>query len=194
MKKIGLTGVMGAGKSSVIQILKDAGITVLDCDVINAQLQTVGEQGYLALVHAFSEDILDAEKQLDKKKMSDLIFSNPKRKLEAEAILHPLIKARVDDEIKQHENELLVVVEVPLLFEVKWETFFDEIWVVASDEQILLSRLQQFRQVSEQEAKRRLQHQMSQEEKIQKANVVLWNNDDLTHLKEQIYAILNTEK
>ena len=72
MKKIGLTGVMGAGKSSVIAILKEKGITVLDCDAINAKLLEKGEEGYLNLIATFGNQLLDEHEELDKQLMSDL--------------------------------------------------------------------------------------------------------------------------
>jgi len=84
----------------------------------------------------------------------------------------------------------MVVVEVPLLFEVKWEAFFDEIWVVASDEELLFQRLLKYRGVSTKEAKRRLARQMPQNEKIARADVVFYNNSDKENLKRQIYDIL----
>ena len=68
MKKIGLTGVMGAGKSSVIEILKEADVTVLDCDAINADLLKKGNKGYQRLVEVFSDDILNEQKELDNRK------------------------------------------------------------------------------------------------------------------------------
>ena len=186
MKKVGLTGVMGAGKSSVIQILKEKQVPVLDCDQINADLQQIGQPGYLKLIEVFSNQILDEEKKLDTRKMSDLIFSNREKKKQAEAILHPLIKEEIMTRIKEMKQTPLVVVEVPLLFEVHWESFFDEIWVVASKEEILLDRLSRFRHVSREEAKRRLAVQMPQEEKIAKADVVFWNNGNMEDLRKQI--------
>lgn len=194
MKKIGLTGVMGAGKSSVIEILKENGIIVLDCDRINAQLLEKNEAGYTALVAAFSTIILDEHDEISKQKMSDIIFSNQENRKRAEGILHPLIKEEITRQVKQHEDQDLLVVEVPLLFEVKWESFFDEVWVVACDHHLLLERLQAFRHISKEEATRRLAHQMSQEEKISKADVVFYNNSNKENLKRQICDILKVNR
>lgn len=194
MKKIGLTGVMGAGKSSVIAILKEEGVTVLDCDRINDELLEQGREGYTALVAEFSENILDDAGVIDRRKMSDLVFCNPINKKKAEAILHPLIQAEIMRQMQEHKEEDLVVAEVPLLFEVHWESFFDEVWVIACEEELLLQRLQQQRHVSLTEAKRRLAAQLPQEQKIQMADVVIYNNSDKNALKKQMYAILNIEK
>lgn len=193
MKKIGLTGVMGAGKSSVIDILKQADITVLDCDAINNDLLKKGNKGYQKMVETFLDDIVNDQQELDKQKMSDLIFSDPEKKKQAEAILHPMIKEEITKTLAIVQNQKLAVVEVPLLFEVHWEDFFDEIWVVAADHDIILKRLMKYRHVSENEAIRRLNAQMPQAEKIQRSDVVLWNNGDKKALKQQIHDILNKE-
>lgn len=194
MKTIGLTGVMGAGKSSVIKILKQEGITVLDCDAINAKLLEKQEAGYLRLIEAFGECILNQQKEIDHKAMSDLIFSDSVKKKQAENILHPLIKERIHEELQRHKDEQLIVVEVPLLFEVHWENAFDEIWVVACDQDTLLDRLQKYRHVSKEEALRRLRTQITQEEKIARADVVFYNNGDIASLKRDICDILNMKK
>ncbi len=190
MKRIGLTGIMGAGKSTAIEILKEEGITVLDCDRINAQLLQQGEEGYSQLVCKFGEIILDENKGIDKNKMSQLIFSNPKKKEMAEAILHPLIKQRILLEVARHENEDLVVVEVPLLFEVHWEAFFDEVWVVSCKEELLLERLEKYRKISKAEAKRRLEYQIPLKEKEARADVVFYNNFNKENLRNNICDIL----
>ena len=192
MKTIGLTGIMGAGKSTAIKILKEEGITVLDCDQINAQLLQQKEKGYCELIQTFGDSLLDENNDIDKKKMSNLIFSNIDKKKIAEAILHPLIKQKIKLEIQKHKDEELIVVEVPLLFEVHWESFFDEVWVVSSKEDILLDRLEKYRNISKDEAKRRLAHQMPLKEKEARADVVLYNNSDRENFKSSIRDILKT--
>ena len=88
VKKIGLTGVMGAGKSSVIQILKEMQIPVFDCDAINRTLLEKGNKGYQALVERYGNRILKADGEIDKKAMSDLMFEMGEKQ-QIEQILHP---------------------------------------------------------------------------------------------------------
>lgn len=187
MKLIGLTGVMGAGKSSVIKILGQMQIKVLDCDKINADLCRIHEQGYDEVVAAFGTCILNDMQEIDTQKLSNLIFQNPEKKAQLEGILHPLIKQEIRQEVALCHDEMLVV-EVPLLFEVKWESFFDEVWVVGCKEEILLERLQTYRHISKEEAQIRLAHQMPQEEKLKRGDVVLMNDGDITNLQMQIEA------
>lgn len=190
MKKIAITGVMGAGKSSVIEILKEYQYTVLDCDRMNDELLLKGHKGYVALVEVFKDSILDEHQCIDRQKMSDQIFTNREHKKIAEGILHPFIKEEIQRQYKEHEQEDIVFVEVPLLYEIGWENSFDATWVVASEEEFLLERLMKYRGVTREEAIRRLQHQMPQKEKIEKADVVIWNNSNKEDLKQQIYDIL----
>ncbi|MEG0737423.1 MAG: dephospho-CoA kinase [Longicatena sp.] len=190
MKKIAITGVMGAGKSSVIEILKEYQYTVLDCDRMNDELLLKGHKGYVALVEVFKDSILDEHQCIDRQKMSNQIFTNQEHKKIAEGILHPFIKEEIQRQCKEHEQEDIVFVEVPLLYEIGWESNFDATWVVASEEEYLLERLMKYRGVTREEAVRRLQHQMSQKEKVEKADVVIWNNSNKEDLKQQIYDIL----
>lgn len=194
MKTVGLSGVMGAGKSSVIEVLHEKGIPVLDCDTINAQLLCKGKEGYTWLVHAFGTEILDASGDIDKQMMSELLFCNRDSKQKVEAILHPCIQKEMVKQLKIHKDKALVVVEVPLLFEVKWEHLFDEVWVVASDKEHIMKRLMHQRGIAKEEIKRRLAAQMPQEMKIQKADIVIYNNGDKANLKQQIYDILKVYK
>ncbi len=183
--KIGLTGVMGAGKSSVIRLLNRHDIDVLDCDEINRELLKKGNAGYLAITAAFGKSLLDQNGALDTEKMSDFIFSDTQKKEQAESLLHPLIQ----QEIKRYVEECdktIVVVEVPLLFEVHWEAFFDELWVVACEHALLLQRLKQYRSIDAQEALKRMKYQLSQEEKCARADIILYNNGSMEQLDKQL--------
>ena len=175
---------MGAGKSTAIQILKEQGIPVFDCDVINRELLRKGNAGYQALLMEYGAQILDDKKEIDKKKLSDRMFDQGERE-NVEHILHPLIKQELMKNMEASHNEL-VVAEVPLLFEIGWQDVFDETWVVACDEEILLRRLNEGRHISRKEALRRLSAQMTQKEKIALCDVVLYNDFDKETLRKQI--------
>lgn len=192
MKKIALSGVMGAGKSSVIAVLKEAGIPVFDCDEINAQLLRPEEAGHAALLERYGSRFIDAKGEIDRQALSDHMFETTEGRREVEAILHPLIKQRLQEEMAHCGSETAVA-EVPLLFECGWQDAFDETWVVAADEDILIARLKG-RGVSEQEARRRLAAQMSQEEKIALCDVVLYNNADRESLKRQVLSCLERHR
>ena len=135
----------------------------LDCDEINAQLLRPEGAGHAALLERYGSRFIDAKGEIDRQALSDHMFETTEGRREVEAILHPLIKQRLQEEMAHCGSEIAVA-EVPLLFECGWQDAFDETWVVAADEDILIARLKG-RGVSEQEARRRLAAQMSQEEK-----------------------------
>lgn len=184
-KKIALTGMMGAGKSSVIEQLKQMNIAVLDCDEINRDLIRKGADGYRRIIENFGRDVLDERGNIDTAKVSALIFDDPAQKACLEGILHPLIRNAIIDYCAATQ-ERIVVVEVPLLFEVHWESYFDEIWVVVCERETLLYRLEKYRRVPREEALRRLAHQMDEEEKCRNADVILRNDGDKEALRMQI--------
>lgn len=179
---------MGAGKSSVIAILREAGVPVWDCDSINRALLQKNAAGYQALRLRYGDRFLDENGALATQKLSDYMFTQAGARQEVEALLHPLIRREVQACL-QGCRAPVAVVEVPLLFESGWQSDFDETWVVACDEDLLLKRLLQ-RGVSRQEAKRRLASQLSQQEKIALSDVVLYNNLDKEALKRQVLACL----
>lgn len=180
---------MGAGKSSAIAILKELGIPVIDCDLINEQLQQVHAEGYERIVNAFGKEILQSDETIDKQKLSQLIFHDKQKKEQLEGIMHPLIKQEITTWLSSLHAQVAVV-EVPLLFEIRWEHDFDEVWVVSCTHEILLERLSRHRNISKQEACLRLSHQLSQAEKEAKADYILWNNADKEDLRIQIVKLL----
>lgn len=189
VRLIGLTGGIGTGKSTVIDILKKHNMTVFDCDHINHQLLKVGEKGYLAIVQHFGDSFLKEDQTIDVKKMGESMFTNEHCKKQIEALLHPLILMEIKKKIDTLKTDKIVV-EVPLLFEIGWEHHFDEVWVVACDQEKRLHRLSKYRHIDAKEAKRRMSHQLSQQIKIDKADYVLYNNTNKKDLESQIIALL----
>lgn len=189
VKLIGLTGGIGAGKSTVIDILKKHHMIVFDCDHINRQLLKIGEKGYLAIVQYFGASFLKEDQSIDIKKMGDAMFTNEQCKKKIEALLHPLILMEIKKKIDTFKTDKIVV-EVPLLFEIGWEHHFDEIWVVACDQEKRLQRLAKYRYIDAKEAKRRMSHQLPQQIKIDKADHVLYNDTNKEDLEAQIVTLL----
>lgn len=187
-KIIALTGSMGAGKSSAGKIISQY-YPVLDCDKVNAFLLEPGQEGFLKLKE---KNLIPFDwKEIDKVQLSKWMFEDPQFKKDVEAVLHPLIFEKVD-QWKNQQNTKAVFVEVPLLFEIQAQDKFDEVWCVITDEKTALQRLQEFRNVPLQEAKKRLKAQLSPEYKASLSDVVLYNDADLDHLKKQIQR--NLEK
>lgn len=190
MKTIALTGSIGAGKSSVLKMLADMNILTISADQINHELLQKNAEGYRNVVAVFSSDILDANKEIDKQKLAQVIFSNNTNRQKLEEIMHPLILKTIQNKINASHEAKIVIVEVPLLFESKWDRYFDECWVVVSKDELRLARLLNDRHMKEQDAKQRMKAQMSQEEKMVKADQIIYNDHGKKELKQQIQLLL----
>ena len=180
---IAITGSMGSGKSKVSEILSHF-FPVIDCDRVNEWLLQKGNEGYFALISKPYIHLLE-NGEIDKVAMSKSMFTDKQIKTEVEHILHPLIFAEIDCWVQAQRSEY-VFVEVPLLFEIQAQNHFDQVWCVVCDEEIALMRLQEYRHISVQEAKRRLKTQMSVDEKVKRSSLVLYNNGSVDELKEKI--------
>ena len=173
--KIAITGTIGSGKSTVASYLRNKGYFVFDCDDVNRELLNSG-----ILVEYFPECYDDD--LLDKKKLANIVFNDEKKRLLLESIMHPSIIERMKKESGKHDP---FFAEVPLLFEVNWDKYFDEILLVVVDEKIALERLVD-RGLSIEESKQRIKNQMSIKEKIERSDVIIYNNSSLFSLYEKI--------
>lgn len=187
---VGITGGIGSGKSTLVSLLKERKIPVMDCDAINRELLLPDAEGYKQIKEQFQDDVWNEDGTLHTGKMSQCIFSDPNKKKKLEQILHPLILKEMNKRLAKWNNCPLVAVEVPLLYEVHWEHFFDEVWVVASDDETRLYRLKQYRNIEEAEARRRMQHQLPLEEKVAKADQVFYNQGGQEELRQQLDEVL----
>ena len=180
--KIAVTGTIGSGKSTVCAYLKELGYEVFDCDEVNRKLMEPEEEGYLALREVFPECF--SGKKLNKKILSDIVFKDPKKRKILEGIMHPLILKRLNE---RKEDPLFA--EVPLLFEAKWDLYFDLNLLVVTDEETAFERLKE-RGLSDKEIRNRLAAQMPVSEKMKRADKIIYNNDSLSKLHQIIDELL----
>lgn len=189
VKWIAVTGTIGSGKSSVVSYLKAQNYPVVDCDKIAHQCYEKGEKAYHQMIDAFSDSILKEDGTIDRLKVAQLIFNDEMKKKTLENILHPQILEKLFKERRQCKARLMFV-EVPLLFEVNWQHYFDENWLVTSDEKVIVERLKINRAMDEESIKKRIQSQMSVDEKKRLADVIIENNADLKQLHQKIDELL----
>lgn len=187
MKSIAVTGTIGSGKSACSSILREMGFSVFDCDQACHAYLEKGGLLYDDVIELLSEDILDDQKEIDRKKVSALIFHDQRLKKEYEQMFHTALKIQLIQNIA--ENELFFA-EVPLLFETSFDELFDESWLVVCDKETAVERCVSQRGMRKEEVLVRMAHQMSVEEKMKRADVVLENNASLSELKKQIEQVL----
>lgn len=185
MKRIAITGTMGSGKSTVSQILRKLGHPVYDADLI-AKKVLQSDMTKTQLIERYGNQILNEDLSINKTFLASRIFNNLEDKVHLEAIIHP----QVYQQLLSIDTETLMFAEVPLLYESQGERFFDEVWVVVSDESILRERLRKFRAYTDEMIDERLIHQIPQAEKMKRADVVITNNDDIEALEASVQKAL----
>ena len=193
MVTVALTGNVGSGKSTVAAIWQEAGIPVLSADAVAREVVKPGTTGLSAVVDAFGPDVLDDTGALDRDAMRRVVFDDPDARARLESILHPLIGARRDRwvEERREEGAVLVVAEVPLLFEVGLETEFDSSVLVAATRDVCLERLTESRGLSREEGLKIWSAQMDPAEKESRADYVIHNNGTLADLRDRALALLD---
>ena len=189
MKVIGLTGGIGCGKSSTSQFFSDLGIDVIDTDVIARQLTQPNGSAISLIQNTFGSSVITADGALDRNKMRDLVFANSESRHKLEQILHPLILKAVIRRIKQSQAPYVIVV-IPLLFETNdYNHLIQHILVIDCDEQQQLLRTMERSNLSEQKVRSIMATQVARETRIQKADDVILNNQDIEYLKAQILLL-----
>lgn len=186
---VGLTGGIGCGKSSTSQFFSDLGIDVIDTDVIARQLTQPNGSAISLIQNTFGSSVITADGALDRNKMRDLVFANSESRHKLEQILHPLILKAVIRRIKQSQAPYVIVV-IPLLFETNdYNHLIQHILVIDCDEQQQLLRTMERSNLSEQKVRSIMATQVARETRIQKADDVILNNQDIEYLKAQILLL-----
>jgi len=188
MKKIAITGNLGTGKTTILKILQDLGFSTFSCDEAVKELYEdldVKE----GIVKIFGKEILETEGEINKKRILEKILKDQELKKRLENILHPLVKEKFLEFIKENEKEKVIFAEVPLLFEVGWESLFDEIWVVSCSEKTQKERIAK-KGLEENIGSEILKFQLPLKEKEKRAHKIVFSEKDIEELKEEIKEML----
>lgn len=191
MYKIGLTGSIGSGKSTVSTFIKNRGIPVLDADEIARGLTEKGSPVLDELVQAFGKGILDEENNLNRKKLSEIAFASDEGKRKLSEIVTQKAKDIIEawGEELELSGETIAFFDVPLLFENNMEGAYDEVWSVVAPLEVRLDRVLNREEITKEDFFARDRAQVPQEEKIRRSNVVINNNLDI----ESLYGRINEE-
>ena len=191
-KRVGITGGIGAGKSAVSAYLRKAGETVLDADVFAREVVKPGNAGLSILQERYGEGICHADGTLNRAALAEIVFSSEAERTHINALLHPLIYARLEQEAAAFfaENpQRSLYFEIPLLIETDMQDTMDEVWLVVAREDVRAARVVQRGNTTPEEAKKRIASQLPQEEKLRYAHHVLDNNGSMEELWRQIDAL-----
>lgn len=183
---IGLTGPIGAGKTTVAAMLRELGAKVLDADAIAKDEQSRGTLGYTAIVQTFGTKVLGEDREIDRRKLAAEVFGDPVKLEKLERILHPRVIARILEGRKMLKDGDVLVVEAIKLLESGMRNMCDQVWVVVAPRETALRRLEA-RGLPRAEALLRLGSQHSEDEFRAAADVVI-ENDDRERTREQVRA------
>lgn len=190
-KIIGITGGIASGKSTVTEFLRQKGFQVVDADAVVHQLQKPGGRLYQVLVEHFGEKILLENGELNRPLLASLIFSNPEEQEWSKSTQGEIIREKLAALRNQFaQTEALFFMDIPLLFEQDYASWFDETWLVYVNRDVQLERLMKRDQISREAAESRLNSQWPLERKISLASHSLNNNGNQEQLIAQVVQLL----
>lgn len=188
MKRIGITGTIASGKTTVSILLRRRGMAVFNSDNYGKMALHAGNPCHDRLTALLDSEILDQNGDIDAAKMAAAIFSDEEKRQAVNAIVHPYVREGMHRFFASHENDAFVFAEVPLLFEAGWEEDFDEIVLVVCDKETAIQRMMEDRGYSREEALNRYHSQIDPEIQKQKADRIIDNSSGLKELDTNINA------
>ena len=184
MLVIGLTGGIGTGKSEAARQLEELGALIISADQVGHEAYTVNTEAWEQVVATFGNGILQDDKEIDRRKLGGIVFSDPSQLKKLNQIMHPRMARIVSDKIEGFRGQGVdtVVVEAALLFEAGWDSLVEEVWVTDASEEIIIGSLRERNGLCEEEAKKRINSQMDRMERIGRSDFVINNSGDMAEL------------
>ena len=189
--KVGLTGGIGAGKSTVADLFSQKGAVVIRSDELARQVIEPQTPGFQQVIDRFGKDFVNAEGYIDRAKLAQIVFKDDAALKDLENIIHPLVRSKTNQIIDQHTSETIIVNEIPLLLEKKMESLFDFLVIVISSEKNRLERLAQ-RGLTSEQATARMAKQVSDDERKAAADFLIVNDGNLDQLEADVEKIWQT--
>jgi dephospho-CoA kinase len=190
MRVLGLTGGIGSGKSMVAQMFARLGAVVVDADQLAREVVEPGQPALQEIAATFGADMLLPDGRLDRPKLAGIIFADPAERAKLDAITHPRIRARMDEEIEaRRASPGVLLVDIPLLYENDRVDTVEKVIVVWLDPPTQLRRLRQRGGLSAEAARQRISAQMPLDAKRARADHVIDNSGELDDTRRQVEAI-----
>ena len=190
MRRVGLTGGVASGKSTVSAILRELGAVVIDADQLAREVVARGTPGLAAVVEEFGPGVLTAEGDLDRPAMARLVFADADARRRLESIVHPLVYARSREIEAEAPVDAVVVHDIPLLAEVGRADGFEAVIVVDAPAEVQVERMVRDRGWSAEEAQSRIDAQASRKDRLALATYVVENTGTREDLRERVAEVL----
>ena len=189
MLHVGLTGNVGAGKSTVVALFAGWGATVIDTDILAREVVQPGSPTLDTIRETFGDQMIAEDGALDRAAMRRTVFAEPELRWKLEDILHPAIRARYRELLReaQERDDRIVIGVVPLLYEADMQQDFDVVLVIDAPTDLRVARLVEKRGLNPEEARAVTAAQMSAEEKRERADMVIDNDSDITTLERRAW-------
>lgn len=189
---VGLTGGIASGKSTVSRLLRQEGAFIIDADSIAHAVIRKGAEAYPAVVRFFGNDILDPSGEIHRKRLGDIIFGDPHKRVVLNQIVHPYIFKRAESErrsIVARNPRAVVVFDAALLIETEAYLEMDWVLLVYVDRATQIDRLMRRDNLTREEAERRVNSQMDLEDKVRKANEIIDTRKPLAELEREVRTV-----
>lgn len=193
MKVIGLTGGIGAGKSTVSSLLREKGFLIIDADEISHRITEKGSALLEEIVGVFGRDILLSDGSLNRKKLAAMVFSDERKLKVLESLTTRRVLTIMEEQLcrlRQEAQYAIIFIDVPLLYETGADRLADLVWLISADPEVRISRVMERDGASREEVCRRMNSQMDEAEKKRRADVIIDNSGGKEELCRQVEQLL----
>jgi dephospho-CoA kinase len=186
---IGLTGGIGAGKSTVTQMLDELGAAVIDADKVGHQIYLPDMPAWREIVDTFGTTVLNADRTINRQALGKIVFADPEALRTLNRIVHPKMfdrMAALIAELRARGGMKAIVIEAAVLIEANWQPLVDSVWVVVASEAVVIERLAKQRSLSPEQVRTRLTAQLSTKERLKHAHIVIRNDGSLSEVRAAV--------
>lgn len=190
MKIVGITGLIASGKSTLSSYLKSQGYKIVDADAISRDITKKDRIGYAKVIEEFGRDILSSNGEIDRAKLSNIVFNDKNSLKKLNDTLHPLIFQEIDRQLDLYKDEKILFLDAPLLFEAKLDKKCNEVVLVFCDEEVQISRIQKRDTKDYDSAKKIIDSQIAKEFKIEESDYIIDNNCEIERFYFKVDLIM----
>ena len=191
IRRIALTGGIATGKSYVANKIKEAGVPMVDADVLSREVVAPGTPGLAAVRRRFGPDAVRRDGTMDRVRIAQIVFKDKRARLDLEAIIHPAVQKAIDEFFATLPKRTpFAVADIPLLFETGRDNQFNAVVVVACPREMQLQRLMERNKLSKEDAERRLNSQLPIDQKVKKATHVIRTEGSFEDTDKQIADLI----